>query len=197
MLKKHKDFWRKKAQEDYLEAKNEEERQQAIQLNQAAWKKRVDESAWLLKNTPTDGVLTDQALTSKLEQNQRRKYIDMDLADNLKDKKKKKKKGGISAWRHNLISMLKLKKDDAEGGKSGKKFDHEDEEDASPRRGYEAEKKKKEDLAKKMRLEDEAEARQELLQTNVDRILVLERSVAYLKRPRMPKHHRPVTVRIV
>jgi len=188
MLRSTKDYWQRKAQDDYLQAENDEQRQKAIDMNQAAWKKRVDESRWLLKNTPTEGIFSDASLKENLEKHARRKYVDMDLDDSLKKKEKKKKRRGINAWRHNLIALMKAKNGDFTAEND------EDEDDVKRLSKYEQEQKRKAELAKKMREADERKEREAVLQANIDRIKVLERVVHTLKRPRIPKHHRPVQV---
>lgn len=49
MLKKSKDYWANKVEEEYRNAMNEQEREKALEINQQGWKKRLDESSWLLK----------------------------------------------------------------------------------------------------------------------------------------------------
>jgi hypothetical protein len=54
MLAKQKEFWKKKASDDYVLAKNEAERQQVLDKNQRAWMRRADEADWLLPNVKKD-----------------------------------------------------------------------------------------------------------------------------------------------
>ncbi len=54
MLAKQKEFWKKKARDDYILANNEIERVKALEKNQRGWTKRVNESAWLLPEVVVD-----------------------------------------------------------------------------------------------------------------------------------------------
>lgn len=194
MLQKSKDYWKKKAEQDYEYAEAEQRQTAALIENQNAWKKRYEESSWLLKGAAAN------------ETNEPRAFNDQNLLNEIEEKSKKKHKFDLVGVGLEQFLSSPQKKDSKEGGKkSGSPSKSPNKkvrwsqtmgemaDTLNPLKSSTAktpEEVKREEEARRRVQSDERRQREEFLQKSMDRIRVLERVKTTLERPRMPKHHK-------
>jgi hypothetical protein len=186
MLAKQKDFWKKKAETEYLLANNEIDRQKTIDDNQRKWTKRENESKWLLPNLPDQtekmfykenkpqSAPSSRSAKGLLDDDDDDEYEndDASAAEQRADKKSE-------SLMKKVFKMFKPRK------KKRQVY-------VPQRVRYDQDAEDKNAIMKAMRLNDERKARIEALTESASRLRVLAAVRNTLTSHRMPAHHHSV-----
>jgi hypothetical protein len=194
MLKQSKDYWKKKAETEFLYAKAEEANWNKLQETQNQWKKRLDESSWLLKG----------AVDAKKELEQVHTIEDKSYEHAIGERAKKMKLFGLQGLDVNELDRFRKQNKRAASKEKGrgskeKEVTFSDTVDGnyhgplkSASREKTEEEKYREEKARKLLQSDERRQREAKLKESMERIRVLEQCKELLDRPRIPKHHQPI-----
>jgi hypothetical protein len=204
MLKQTKDYWKKRAEDEYEYKKTEEANWEKLQADQNQWRKRLEESTWLLQgvaearkereevhtyaDSTFDDALEDRSRKMKVfglqgtDTKELEQFTDPNAAKRRSASKEKKKRGQSPSknvnWGQSIASALPS---------SPFKF--------TTSREKTPEEVAREERARRQLESDERRAREKVLSENVERIKVLENVQMQLSRPKMPKHHKPAKVK--
>lgn len=216
MLKSTKDHWKKKAEQEYEYAKAEEANWENLQQSQNKWKKRLEESSWLLKGAAEAKhsleqvqVIDDKDVNNAL--GDRVKKMDMFALHSLDEKelkrttsggdKRKRRKGGSGSGGGGSGQGGGVEKQVRwSDGLTGmiaspiKLLNEVVSSDAAISRQKTPEELKKEREAQRRLESDERKLREATIKKSMEQIKVLEKVNEVLGRPKMPKHHRPAQV---
>ncbi len=193
MLKKSKDFWKKKAQDEMLLAENEKDKEKALEVHQLGWDRRVKESQWLLKgvNKIDDSMMnTLVAKTTKAKAVNKFSVVDINLVNDKNTKtqaKPVKKLTGVMGFFQRMTTTQ------TNANKGGKGAARDEPSPQKPERRRDAKQVLKEQIADKLREREERKNRRQFLLDTADRIKVLQKIGVLFKKPRMPTHHRDAT----
>ncbi len=197
MLKKHKDFWKKKAQDELLLAENEKEKEKALETHQLGWDRRVKEANWLLKgvNKIDDSIMNTLVdKTTKAKSVNKFSVVDADLVND--PDKKAKEAAELNAAKANFTVLGYMRHLLVPSkGKKGKRTPV-----APPKmsdRRRDPKQLLKEQIAEQLIIREEQKNRRKFLREGADRIRVLQNISKLFKKPRMPTHHNDATVSVV
>jgi hypothetical protein len=201
MYKKTKEYWAKKAAEDYDYALQERKQEEQIQKDLFDYNKRNRESGWLLQGVQT---ASDDNLKQKLASAENtkvtRNYAKISIVMKDKpvggsEKTERKQRSWLQLWtsRNNKVQSSSNDSVSTDSKREEDKRKHAEDEfrlhSATAKKNVnEMETLKAQELYQK----EEMKKRADFIQRNFERLVVLKRVKEWLRKPRLPAHHHDI-----
>lgn len=194
MLERSKEYWRKKAQEEFLLADNERSKQDDIEKNQFEWNKRMRESAWVMSSA------NDQQVQERIDHGDAvkitRKYGEINITSphhlhskEAAPKPKEKKNGWLRLWNQRHKNNENRDRDSAEKVQEGGSVFDDFSVDRVGRKVRFNLFAGRQEAAHDLYTKEENDKRAVFLKDNFRQVLILRRVKNWLTVPRQPTHH--------